>query len=100
VSGEAARIARFEVTVHDTATGTTIWFTSNERTDVGRLMRSMVTFGAAMAGTEIVRGAEPALPTGEGEAAGKDGTAAAVKEEEKEKEDEAGKKKRRKKGKR
>jgi hypothetical protein len=86
------------VKAHDTDTGATLWFSTSERTDASRVLRSMATLGATMAGKQYVR-VQPLLPAGEGGdegAAGKE-AAAPVKEE---KEDEAGKKKRRKKGKR
>jgi hypothetical protein len=74
-------------------------YTSNERSDVSRLLRSMVGFGGIMAGRREIKDVAPAWPPGEGEVA-QDSAPVKEKEKEKEKEDDGGKAKRkRKKGK-
>jgi hypothetical protein len=90
--------ARLVVTTSNSTTGASLRFRSSERTEISRLLRSMVAFGAVMAGRgdEVKEEEAPASAEADAEAGG------AVKEEkEKEKEEESGKgKKRRKKGKR
>jgi hypothetical protein len=101
-AGDGAKHGYLEVTANDTATGTCLWYRSSERSDVSRLLRSMVAFGGVMAGRRVAPSAESAWPAqgdgGAGEGGGEE--AAEAKGKEKEKEDEGAKKKRKKKGKR